>query len=102
MNTIVTFSAVGAQIKRSFHTIHKSSIINPDISHLKDVPQIFWKLENGRVIEMTRPEKIQRLRQLKKHVVEQTVIKHKNKKRVVLLLSVAIVILATIIRRMNG
>lgn len=63
---IVVFTKLDAKIIRAHRLLpghDKSRIaISPDLSKLGKIPTHFWKLERGRVIEMSRPEKLRRLK----------------------------------------
>jgi hypothetical protein len=40
--------------------------INPDLSKVKNIHKHFWKVKDGEIVEMTRPEKIARLKMIGK------------------------------------
>lgn len=44
---------------------NKQTLVNPDLSKVKEVPTVFWKLQHGEIVEMTPPEKRVRLWRLK-------------------------------------
>jgi hypothetical protein len=45
-------------------------VLNPDVSHITKIPPHFWKLEDGVIREMTRPEKMARLDEHKLYGVD--------------------------------
>lgn len=65
-NRIVTFDEYGAWIDKIpesdiplfINREHENIFVNPDLKHLNGVPTMFWKIENGNIVEMSRPEKL--------------------------------------------
>jgi hypothetical protein len=39
----------------------ENAVVDPDLSEMRGVPLEFWKLEDGKIVEMTRPEKLVRI-----------------------------------------
>jgi hypothetical protein len=64
---IVTFSKTNSFILKEPNFIPENSLIEPDLSRVKGVPSHFWKIKDGHVIPMTRPEKLKRLEEINKH-----------------------------------
>lgn len=67
---LVVFTKNNARILTNFplpRNVNKRAkfLINPEIDHLTKVPTHFWKYDCGVIKEMSRPEKIYRMRHIK-------------------------------------
>jgi hypothetical protein len=51
-------------------------LVNPDLTHLQNTPRHFWKLERGRGVEMTPPEKRARLALLSTDPIDENGHRH--------------------------
>ena len=67
---VIIFDKHGAKISRWPRFLHlfnrKNIVIVRHIDHLKEIPMIFWKKSGQNIIEMSRPEKLERLEKLEK------------------------------------
>ncbi len=57
---------------RKYKKLYDLAIIEPDLMKIQDVPSHFWKLEDSNIVEMKRPEKLQRLEDIKKNGLDQS------------------------------
>lgn len=68
LTKVVAFTSNTAHIVHTRHPhkflYHPAALISPDLSQVGEIPPKFWKLEDGKIAVMTRPEKVERLRQL--------------------------------------
>lgn len=68
-NTVVVFKKNTAQIvvnPPDLVKYHKmpNAMVNPDLSLVKGEPPHFWKMSAGSVVPMSRPEKLERLKDI--------------------------------------
>jgi hypothetical protein len=77
-NKVVIFTKNNARVltnpKNLDHYVgHPAALINPDLSLVAGEPPHFWKLDNGKIVPMTRPEKLERLEHHRQHGVDNDI-----------------------------
>ena len=68
---LVFFDKNGAKyVKNHILLPHRNPFLkvikNPDLSLVKDEPPIFWELRNNTIVEMSRPNKVKKLKFINK------------------------------------
>jgi len=51
---------------------YRNCIVNPDLMPLRGIPPHYWKIQDGKIVEMTLPEKRRRDRRIKREMVDNS------------------------------
>lgn len=57
----VVFTSNNARIVKDNKPVYGTVVVDPDLSRVRGIPPHFWKLVDGAIVEMSRPEKVARL-----------------------------------------
>lgn len=81
----------------SRYKLMENALVNPDLSLVKKEPPHFWKNQNGMVVPMSRPEKLQRLQDIQNEGTEVKLLTTPLYKNYIFWLSISVLELLTIV-----